>query len=327
MNARCMKLFLLGGIAVCLMLVSAPASAQLGTFEGPVWVPLENSSKEKPLELQITITVNNRPVTRNVKVETIQKWVRTPRGANETIQEWHERKTRERSLASQAKAREIATAINTSFAAEFQQLGVQATTESYSRPDPETALIGTFGMFIVPSVSRAQGQPWRVVRDSTGEVGSNGGRFRQGVTQPSNGSRGSMSMGRGLLDNPFAAEGFDPLGDPSIVQFGIEEFYVAMYMPGAGMMDEDIFESLESLLDANGLNATYDPALLTLFLDDPVGDGKTFIWGWSDLGLNNQITLDGVVPEPGTLGLLSSGLLWAWTARARRRYVNRGVHG
>jgi len=317
---RLFKLLFILGMVVWFGVNPMSASAQLGTFEGPVWVPLEDSSKQKPLELQITVISNGKPVTKNVKVETIKKWVRTGLMPGETIPQWHQRKTNERSAASQEKSKEIAKAINAAFAAEFQQIGQQVTTETYKRVDPETALQGDFGMFIIPGISRDQKQPWRVVKDPTGQLGSNGGRFRPGVTIPSYGSMGSMGLNRSLLDNPFIATGYDPLNDPSVVQIGVEELYVARLNPSAGMTDEEILQTLESLLDINGIPATYNPNSLTLTLDYRILDGQTFIWGYSDPGLDYHITFESVVPEPASLGLVASGLFFVWRARRRGRH-------
>ena len=309
-----LKLLLLG-IVLGFGFSSAPAYAAdtPGSFEAPVWVPLRDSSKDKPLELQITVNVNGKPVTKNVKVETITKWVRTGAAQGETIPMWHQRLTRERGAASQEKAKQIAAAINTAFVAEFQQLGQQATTETYRRRDPETALQGDFGMFIIPGVLEAQKQPFVVVKEPTGELGGTGGRFRPGVT-PSMGAMGSMSLNRLLTDSAFLAEGYDPLGDPSVVQLGIDEFFVATLMPQRGMTDEEILMALELILDSNDLPATYDRSLLTLFLNDPIPTGQTFIWGYSDPGLDFRYTLEGLnelpqVPEPASLGLLFAGFL------------------
>ena len=53
-------------------------------------------------------------------------------------------------------------------------------------------------MVVIPGILEKQKDPFTVVRDHTGEVGGNGGRFRPGTT-PSPGAQGSMGAVPGLI--------------------------------------------------------------------------------------------------------------------------------
>ena len=80
------------------------------------------------------------------------------------------------------------------------------------------------------------------------------------------------------------ATGLDPLDEPSVVEIGILDRYIATWYPSLGETDEDVLQGLESLLDANGLPATYDPYLRVLSLDEDFGDSDTFYWSHDRLG-------------------------------------------
>lgn len=318
MNMQRLRLWVL---AVIVSFYFIPAAfAAVTTYDARVFVPLDISNNDKK-KFILTMTVDNggKPVTRDVQVDGIEKWVRTARRANETIPQYHQRLTKERGDASQAKAKLISDTVNTVFADVFAKVGETSAPATYQRRDPETALIGTFGTFSIPSVVEAKKSPFVVKSDFTGETGGgNGGSYRVpsmgGGGGGSMGSKGLMGFNRGLEDDPFMASGFNFLDDPSTIEFGIEDLYVAEFHPTDGMTDEFIFKSMESLLNTNGLPAHYDPQLLTLFLDEPIPDGEILRWAWDDTGLDLFAVHEGLdpeveaVPEPATLALFGIGL-------------------
>ena len=77
MNRQVFYFLLIVGIIFSSGISVTTASAQLGTFEAPVWVPIDNSpnSDKKSLELQITIMVNGQPVTKNVKIDSFLNFI------------------------------------------------------------------------------------------------------------------------------------------------------------------------------------------------------------------------------------------------------------
>lgn len=118
---------------------------------------------------------------------------------------------------------------------------------------------------------------------------------------------------------PMVATGVDAEGNPSLIEFGIFNTYVASLVPSAGQSDEQIYLTLESLLDSNGLPATYDSFSRTLSLDGTFGEVDALYWAASDTGFANFLTVSfGVspIPEPGTALLLATGL----AVIASRRY-------
>jgi hypothetical protein len=223
--------------------------------------------------------------------------------------------------ASQAKAKVIADAINEAFKDEFAKLGDKAGVglKIVSAMTSAGRLEAPFGAVIIPGVSREQGSPIKILEGRILGEGGNGGRFIPGAG-PSPGSRGSLE--RSVPDVTTVATGFDPFDEPSIVEIGVGE-NVARFTPTVGMTDADVLSALRLLLDRQGLPATFDQDRVELFLDTPVLDGQTFVWGNTDTGLEFLASMEGLqvaaVPEPSTLMLLSMGVLclclYVWRQR------------
>ncbi|HMP77976.1 MAG TPA: PEP-CTERM sorting domain-containing protein [Pirellulaceae bacterium] len=152
------------------------------------------------------------------------------------------------------------------------------------------------------------------VKDPTKEPGD-GVRLIPGAKPPapSEGSYGSP----GSSNN--TSSGQDPQGSQSEVNFGIEEIFIASYLPSPGESLDDIFTALWNQLNLNGIPTTYDSLERRLYFDNPVAPGQTMFFGNTDTGLDlraNFVSL--VVPEPGSavvLGALSILML----GRRKRR--------
>ncbi len=189
-----------------------------------------------------------------------------------------------------------------------------------------------FGELVIPNVSKEKdktGMEISGVKFLEGKIlgeGGNGGGFDKPVIplKPSPGARGSLE--RSIPGTTTVATGIDPLGEPSKVEFGIDGVFVADYTPGAGNTDQEILSILASLLVANGLPAIFDLDLMELFLDMPLLDGQSLVWGNTDSGLEFLTSFEGLdeaaVAEPASAGLALIGLLallaTAYPGRYRR---------
>lgn len=114
----------------------------------------------------------------------------------------------------------------------------------------------------------------------------------------------------------------DLLDDAAVVEFGVDELFIALHIPTEGRTDTDILMALESSLDANGVPATFDAASSLLSLDIPIADGQRLVWGSIDSGLDFLVSFEGLppIPEPGSVRLSSIGLV-ATRLAGRRRFA------
>lgn len=182
--------------------------------------------------------------------------------------------------------------------------------------------------------------PKPLTNNHTGEIGD-GVRIQRGPgpvppggTSPgSRGSIGTMQMNLDLATTfpgefpgvpmvatglpipsgspPPDASGYDELLLPSIIEFGILGRYVASVNPYSGETDEQVYLALESLLDQNGLPATYDYLTHTLYLNGEFGEPDALYWSSTDTGFSEYLTVSygiSAVPEPGTALLLALAL-------------------
>lgn len=93
--------------------------------------------------------------------------------------------------------------------------------------------------------------------------------------------------------------------------------YQSVLYPFFGQTDADILQQIADDLTNHGIAALFDAATNTLSLVNPLPDGDTMDFGWTDTSLGFEVALDSTVPEPGTLALLGLGL--AALAYSRRK--------
>ena len=313
----------------------AAAAPNAATYVGePIGTPLG----EGKLVLEVTIVVMGMKVTKTVTIPSgdIKKFERPKRMPNENIRDYAQRVLDAQGEASQAKSKVIADAVNKEFDKEFMKLGDKAgsglkivenrTIKVEGQNVP--GLSAAFGSLIIPGVSREKDQAGKEVSGIVwkenkilGE-GGNIGRFVD-PARPSSGTRGSLDRVEPGVTQ--IASGLDPLGDQSLVEFGIDGLYVAQVEPTAGMTDTAVLGLLASLLTAHGVPATLNPTNQELFLDRPIPDGQALVWGNTDTEFAFRTAFEGLdpveVPEPGSAWLLvaSGPALMMGLRRARRQ--------
>jgi hypothetical protein len=294
-------------------------------------------TNDKPFEMKVTVLDKNKmPVTRTVRIPTnpadpnqppIMIWRPSAKRADETFMQWYGRLRDERAEFSRKKAAAIAYAVNKTFDDVFKDLGKmaevgqEAVTDSYGpKFYGDVNRDQLWGQISIPNVDQKvnpkTGKKEGVMfgPNPMGELGD-GTRFRS--TSPSSpGSRGAMMRND---SSPSFASGLDLNGDPSFVELGIREQFVAAFQPSPGMTDVDVLTGLSVLLNANGIPATYNPLLSTLSLDNLIPNGQTFAFGNSDPGLDFTFSFQGSyeVPEPSSLALAAIGLFWLRVIRRR----------
>jgi hypothetical protein len=328
--------------------LAAAADPPSGTFElKPIGAPLGTGK----MVIEVTLVLGGQKVTKKVEIKEgdIQAFVMPARmqgPPKEPIADYAQRILNAQGEASNAKAKVVADAINEAFKNEFDKLpdkGASAKAgagftivknrnvevrEPGQAPIIVRGLEAPFGELVIPNVSKEKdktGKEISGIKFLEGKIlgeGGNAGGFRAPPPpgKPSPGARGSLERSTpGVIT---VATGIDPLGAPSKVEVGIDGIFVADYTPAAGDMDQNILSILASLLNSNGLPATFDLDLMELFLDMPLLDGQLFVWGNTDTGLEFLTSFEGLeeaaVPEPASAGLILIGLL-ALLATARWR--------
>ncbi len=251
----------------------------------------------------------------------------------EPIRDFAQRVLNAQGEASNAKAKVIADAVNTAFKDDFAKLPKAAADAAKAGAGftivknrtirvgnlPVPGLDAPFGELVIPNVLKEKDKSGAVipaVKFVEGKIlgeGGNGGGFGKDPdpVKPSPGVKVGMGPANSGITN--LANGLDPLGLPSLVEFGIEGLFVASYAPAAGSTDEVILSTLADLLDLNGIAATYDSLSRELFLDAPLPDEQFLVWGNTDTGLEFFTSFAGldeaVVAEPSTLVLATFALL------------------
>lgn len=310
-----------------LVALHGPVNAQVpqsGRFEvAPVGTPFGTGK----LVSEFTLVVDGKKVTKTVTIPSgdIKAYVKLTQMMGEANKDFAQRVFDARGEASQAKAKVIVDAINAEFKAEFAKIGDKAGTGLQVQTGKirvgviDYTVTAPFGAYVVPAVlkekvrakdgSEIEKPAVTIIEGKILGEGGNGGKFLKDE-KPSAGMRGSL----GRVDPQVAtiATGFDPFGDPSDVEIGVAEIFVAHYTPTFGQTDRDVLAALAFILGTNGLAATFDPLAMELFLDSPIADGNTFVWGNTDTGfefLTAFTPLNAAVAEPGSTVLLLVGLL------------------
>ena len=190
---------------------TSPAGAQVQSesFEERLYFLTADASIAKPLRLSIDIVVQGKVVTKTFDVTTIKKWQPPVRPPGTSAADYLKELTKAATAASLAKAMEIQKAINTNFAAEFQQLGQTATLDTYNqtfayknlntqdairKADKNDMLTQTadLSLVVIPSVRLSKDlKVDRPVRETDFGTGENGGigRYRVGT-----GAQGFMGV-------------------------------------------------------------------------------------------------------------------------------------
>ncbi|MBI3320546.1 MAG: hypothetical protein HYZ89_08220 [Candidatus Omnitrophica bacterium] len=333
MNVRSFGALVLGiGLSCSLRPAFVLAADPTGSFEiKPVGTPLGSTTPpNKPLMLKVTLIVKGKPVTKDVAVSTIKAFETPRRDKDEPLRDYAKRVLEKEGEASHAKAQAIADEINKAFnltkPEEKAGAGFTIVKNRTIKVDNVNVpgLEALFGSLVIQGVTEKQGNPLQIVEPGLAGEGRNGGNFvPRPRPRPSSGAK--VSMGRAF--GPSFATGFDPLGEPSLVEFGFDDQFIATVMPREGMSDLDVLMGLQDLLETNGIPATYDSTLMELFLDAPLPDGHTLIWGNTDVGLDFRTSFEslGVVPEPASALLMATGFM-GLLASADRRRRNRGRH-
>ncbi len=315
------------GLACGLPARVAQAVIVTGTFEiKPIGTPLGSTTPpNKPLMMKVTLTIKGKPVTKDIAVSTIKAFEMPKRDKDEPLRDYALRVLTKQGEASHAKAQAIADAINKAFDLKKPEEKAGATFTIVKNRTINVdgtnvpGLDAPFGSLVIPGVTEKQGNPLEIIEPGLAGEGRNGGNFVPKTRPlPSTGAKVS-------LDRPFGptfATGRDPLEDLSLVEFGIEDRYVASLVPVLGMSDLEVLIGLRDLLETHGIPATYDPTLMELVLDEPLPDGQTLIWGSTDVGLDFRVSFEhfGVVPEPGSALLMVGGLVGLLAASRRRRH-------
>jgi hypothetical protein len=307
-------------LALALAVLSSPPAAHaadpvIGSFE---YAPIGYPRSTGRMVFEATIIISGKPVTKTVTIPSgaIKPYTPASRLPTDTDAQFAQKIADARGAGSLAKAHVIADAINKAFEKEFMGTGLKVTVANF--PKTETINVGgvpirditaTYGSIIIPNVAQNNNTPLKFSENGVIGQGGNGGRFLPPPPKGSAGSRGSLDrMTPGVQT---AASGLDAEGEPSVVQFGIEDQYVAEIFPGFGQSDALILQLLASDLVAHGIAAIFDPSLISLYLDMVIPDGTRVIWGNTDTGLDYTFTMVGLaaaIPEPGSLIILVAGL-------------------
>lgn len=299
-----------------------PAGKNVDMKDAPVGVPQGSATKAKPWVIDFTtppVVAGGAPVTQTVTVDDLK--ARMP---GESLE-----------AASKRKADTLAAAVNGVLGAGRAAVTQKNVTVIVSykpvfdkkgkfvRWDPVTAtfkqsFLTVTGLYTVPDTpgKKGSGTPAFVQKTNPTLEYGDGASLVPGVPptpgSTSPGTTGSMS---GKLS---MATGLDPLGEQSFVDFGIDGLHVAGVLPVAGESDFDILQLLAADLNHNGVQASFDSSLDTLFILAPFLPDQTIIWSNTDTGLDFQVAIGLSVPEPAAwaLMILGFGLLGA---RLRQR--------
>jgi hypothetical protein len=308
-----------GAVCAAVVLTSAgPSWAALGTFQiGPIGTPLGTDK----VVMQVTISIKGDLVMKTV---TIPKGAIVPVGkvdcAGLTPAQCEAKSKDAYEKASQAKAKVFADAINKAFAADFAKINKSVTTsvQTGKARFPINGVLktvdATLGSIIIPNVPEKRGNPIRITEGKIlGEFG-NGGQF-----QPPSPGKGKASFEGTTPGTVQTSTGLDPNGDPSAVQFGVDQIWVSEVDPYAGETDAQVLQALAGDLGSHGVTASYDPGSDTLSIPRFPGADEV-VWSNTDTGLAFETDIAAIgTPEPGAWLMLLAGLSGAGAALRRRR--------
>ncbi|MHB8531055.1 MAG: hypothetical protein ACYC8V_16280, partial [Caulobacteraceae bacterium] len=270
-----------------LVATPAPAAPALGAYNSAVGTP-ESTGR---MQIQVTMVIKGKAVTKTVDIPKgdIKPFVQPAREAGEKFDDWVARVAEARGEASQAKAQVIADAINKAFGLKAPgpvvTTGVEIRKQAFfvvnkaGVSSRHTADI-TLGTFNIPNVVQKD-----AVKFIENKIKGEGGNSSKWIpNQPGNSRRMSGALERTVPGVVQLATGLDPLGSPSVVDFGLVGKYVADVAPTAGMTDAQVLQEMAMLLDHHGVDAAYDSATTALVIDN-ILPSQALDWGNTDTGL------------------------------------------
>jgi hypothetical protein len=304
--------------------IGRAADPPSGTLRGAaIGTPLGTGK----LVIEVTLVLGGKKVPKKVEIKDgdIKAFVMPTMKPNQALRDYAQDVLNAQGEASHAKAQVIADAINAEYAAEFAKLPDQGKSAMVGvgfvikrnqtiRVNNQNVpgLQAPFGQLVIPNVLKEKdpaGKDVGAFKITEGKILGEGGNLwnfdNPPPTKPSAGAKASLEGATPGIST--VALGVDPLGDPSVVEFGIDGSFVAQFKPAVGATDEDVLKGLEAMLDSHGIPATFDPSDVELSLDMPLLDGQVLAWGNTDIGLEFSTVfagLDAPVPEPGSLALL-----------------------
>mgnify|MGYP002784432659 CR=1 FL=1 len=280
-----------------------------GHFSTPIPVPRGSATEKEPLELRYNTFVKGKAVPRTVTITDLPK-----KQASET-----------NAQAMERKAKTIADAINKELGA--GHAAVLPMEEAVPKNFKGKIVKGQpwVRIYHLALGTDAKGVPlWQAVvpKDPTRQAGNGG----YGAI----GSGGKLSMG-GVIRNgdlvDLTATGFDPDGERSIVEFGVDGFYVSTIMPEPGASDLSILAMLSEDLSRNGVRNSFDSIARSVTIEAAYdADEFTIYWTSTDVGLPFGAEVFSVpvpVPEPATYVMVCVGLGVLMARTHRRRSPKR----
>lgn len=196
--------------------------------------------------------------------------------------------------------------------ADFTSVTINGVRQAILNPNTKQAKLGA-AIYLDPPGNRV-----------TGENGN--GKFSFKAT----GGTGSMFQGtfNGTGSGTGLSTGLDASGFQSVVGFGFIDLtsstpvdFIAAFDPPSGITDADVLGTLALLFNQDfasmGYTATYDPATDILSIDQPLPSVDMLWSADSDTGVGFDSSPN-TVPEPATLGLLSTAMA-VFGILARRR--------
>jgi hypothetical protein len=287
-----------------------PPAERLVDVDLKIGVPLNDATKARPIKFELTKeppAAGMPPVIHKIEVEVdaIQP--------GETI-----------NAAMKRKADAFVKAINAALGPKAAKVTIEVIKVPGGQAIRKPHVIIKDLYTVDPPKGQLKGGVPSIVgkADPTGEVGDGGKNIPlPGSTGMPKYSKPGAMMSIGDTDAvPQIATGFDAFGNASVVEFGVDNKYVARLSPIAGQSLADILQLLYVDLSAQGVVSEYDPIGFALYIENSLGSGA-FTWSNSDTGLDFGYALTGSAPEPGTWAMLIIGFGLIGTKLRHRRAV------